>query len=340
MNTPVFCSYIRRKDMDTVLNCLVTDSIGPGEYLEKFIKAAKENMSFEYGFALRSLWSALFVALDTLGLQEGSTIAIPALAPSYYLDVLKTKKMLPAFLDHDKITGIVDFDGLNDLSPKPSAMILYEALGIMPDPETVMNIGIPVIEDISTSFGAVRNGMPAGSMGKIAILGLEHGGLITTGGGALVFSHHRREAQALRNAFETIPSEIVMTDYNAALGFSQFRDLESLKDKRKELFSLFAQSLAGSKHATFIQPGEGDQGHCAFPVSVVTGLKDVRLYAKKKEIETEAAFDTSVVASSDFPHESCPNARSLFMRSVLFPLHQRIGASDAAKIARVLSSLP
>ena len=30
MSIPVFRSYIRRKDMDTVLNCLVTDSVGPG----------------------------------------------------------------------------------------------------------------------------------------------------------------------------------------------------------------------------------------------------------------------------------------------------------------------
>ena len=35
MNIPVHSSYIRRKDMDSVLNCLVSDAVGPGELAER-----------------------------------------------------------------------------------------------------------------------------------------------------------------------------------------------------------------------------------------------------------------------------------------------------------------
>ena len=41
-------SYIRRKDMDSVLNCLVTDRLGPGAFADRFIKVAKERLGFEY----------------------------------------------------------------------------------------------------------------------------------------------------------------------------------------------------------------------------------------------------------------------------------------------------
>jgi dTDP-4-amino-4,6-dideoxygalactose transaminase len=340
MNIPVSCSYIKRKDMDSVLNCLMTDSIGPGDFLEKFIKLARDVMGFEYGFALRSLVTALELAIDTLGLEEGSTIALPALSPSYYLSVLKSRKMIPAFLDHDPGTGIVDLGGLNDIYPKPCALILYEALGIMPSPESFESLGIPIIEDISTSFGARSDDAFAGSIGRISFMGLEQGSLIPSGGGALVFSHHRRDALALKNAFETIPQESLMTDYNAALGYSQLKDIETAKRKRCELFSLFAQSLAGTRHLPFMQSGNGQQACWSFPVSIASGMKDIRLYAKRKEVDTEAAFDMSVLAMQDFPEDICPNARSLMMRTVLFPLHQRIGSSEATKIMRVLSSLP
>jgi perosamine synthetase len=84
MSVPVFRSYIRRKDMDTVLNCLVTDSIGPGEYLERFQRHAREVLGFDYGFALRSPVTALEAAFDALGLAEGDVVAVPALAPAYY----------------------------------------------------------------------------------------------------------------------------------------------------------------------------------------------------------------------------------------------------------------
>ncbi len=326
--------------MDSVLNCLMTDSIGSGDYLEKFMKLARETIGFEFGIALRSLWTALSIAIDTLGLEEGAVVAVPALSPSYYLSVLKSKKMSPLFVDHDPFTGIVDIKNLNELVPKPSAFILYEALGIIPFPESAMNIGIPIIEDISTSFGARIDEIVAGSIGRIAILSLENGSLIPSGGGAIVFSNHKRESMALKNLCDTLPLEVIMTDYNAALGYSQIKEIDVARRKRKELHALFAQSLVGTRHSTFIQPGEGEQAFCTFPVSIASGMKEIRVYAKKKEVDTEVAFDMSAVAMEDFPDDICPHAHSLLMRTVLFPLHQRIGSSEATKIVRVLSSLP
>src|SRR5512137_3067585 len=99
MSIPVFCSYIRRKDMDTVLNCLVTDSIGPGEYLDRFQRSAKEALGYDFGFAVRSPSLALGLALDSLALAEGDAVAVPALAPAYYLRVLASRRLVPVFVD-------------------------------------------------------------------------------------------------------------------------------------------------------------------------------------------------------------------------------------------------
>ena len=63
--------------MDTVLNCLVTDSVGPGEYLDRFQKSAREALGFEFGFAVRSPLVALGLALDSLALTEGDAVAVP-----------------------------------------------------------------------------------------------------------------------------------------------------------------------------------------------------------------------------------------------------------------------
>ena len=78
--------------MDTVLNCLVTDSVGPGEYLDRLQKSAREAFGFEFGFAVRSPLTALGLALDSLALTEGDVVAVPALAPAYYAEVLTSHK--------------------------------------------------------------------------------------------------------------------------------------------------------------------------------------------------------------------------------------------------------
>ncbi len=326
--------------MDTVLNCLVTDSVGPGEYLDRFQKSAREALGFDYGFALRSPLSALGLALDSLALSEGDPVAVPALAPAYYLEALSSRRLVPVLVDVAPEGAELDLASLSSLEPRPRALVLHDALGLLPDPEAVAGLGLPVIEDMSCAIGAYRGQSRAGSLGRVAIMGLEHDSIVTAGGGALLLAYGRREGQVLRNIAESIAPEARMTDYNAALGLAQLRDLESAIARRRELASLFAQSLARTRHRLVSQGGEGEPGYWALPVSAASGAKELRAYAKKKEVETEGAFDGSILARGLAPEGSCPNSRALALRCVLFPLHQRIGASAADKISKVLATLP
>jgi Predicted pyridoxal phosphate-dependent enzyme apparently involved in regulation of cell wall biogenesis len=340
MSEAVFRTYIRRKDMDTVLNCLVTDSVGPGEYLDRFQKAAKEALGFEYGFAVRSPTIGLGLALDALALAAGDAVAVSALAPAYYASVLAAKGLATLFVDCLPESAELDLASLSALEPKPKALVLHDSLGILQDPEALDGLGLPVIEDMSCSLGAFRGERRAGSLGKIAILGLEHDSIVTAGGGALVLAYGKREAQVLRNLSESIDAEIRMTDYNAALGLAQLRDMEASIARRRELAALFGQSIARTRHTMFSQGGEGEAGYWALPVSISSSVKDVRAYANKKEVETELAFEGSLVGKGMVPESACPNARSLALRCLLFPLHQRIGAQAAQRISRVLATLP
>jgi dTDP-4-amino-4,6-dideoxygalactose transaminase len=326
--------------MDTVLNCLVTDSVGPGEYLDRFQKSAREALGYDYGFAVRSPLIALGIALDSLALTEGDAIAVPALSPAYYLEALASRRLAPVFVDAIADTAEPDLASIESLQPRPKALILHEALGLLPDPELVASLGIPVIEDMSNALGAYRGESRAGSLGQIAVLGLEHDSLVTSGGGALLLAFGKREAQVLRNLAESIAPEVTMSDYNAALGLSQLRDMEGAIARRRELAALFAQSLARTRHRLLTQGGEGEPGFWAFPVSIASSVKDVCAYAKKKEVDTELAFEGSALGKGLVPEPSCPNARSIAMRCLLFPLHQRIGAASAEKISRVLATLP
>ncbi len=344
MAIPVFCSYIRRKDMDSVLNCLVTDSVGPGDYLERFQKASREILGYDFGFAVRSPIIALGLALDALGLQKGDALALPALAPAWYARVLEDKGFNRIVFDVDPSSACPSPEAYEAAvlasEQKPKAILLFEALGNLPDPEAFRAFGVPIIEDISQSLGAYRGETKAGSLGQLAILGLEGGGLVTAGGGAILFAKGRKEGTVLRNLHETVEAELRMTDYNAALGFAQLKELENNIAKRRELYNAFGQAVARTRHSLLSQDGEGEPGYWAFPIALDSGMKDARAYAKKKEVETEPAFESSLVGRGLVPEGSCANARSLVLRSLLFPVHQRVGAQGAQKVARVLATLP
>jgi len=344
MSIPVFCPYIRRKDMDSVLNCLVTDSIGPGEYADRFIKSLKESLNFDFGFALRSPFTALCYAFEALGLKEGDTILVSALAPAYYARAAAEKGIGLAIADCAENSLQPDLECIKQAiaasAVKPSAYILFEPLGIIPDLSGFEETGLRIVEDITQGIKAYRGELKAGSIGGLAMLGLENRGIVTTGGGAVLFAKARREGMVLRNIAEEVPAELRMTDYNAALGWAQLRGLEMNLETRRTIYQAFGASIARTKHHLLAVEGEGEAGFWAFPVALESGVKDVCAYAKKKEIDTELAFEDSLAGKGLVPEGQCPRARSLALRSILFPLHERIGKAGVQKIERLLGTLP
>lgn len=334
-------SYIRRKDMDSVLNCLVSDDLGPGAFTDRFVKTAKERLGFDYGLALRSPIVALDVAMSCLGLNPGDSIALSALSPAWAHHAIVGKGLQPLWLDVDVLSGSLtqaSFDRL--MREQAKALFLAAPWGIMPDPALLNDISIPIIEDATFSIGAKAGEQRAGFLGTFAILGLEHASSITAGGGALLYASGRRDAQTLKNHADSLLAEERISDLNASLALSQIKDLEKFLYKRRELSGLFSQSLARSNRRLLASACDCEPSNFGCVVVLDSGVKDVRAYAKKKDVDTIMAFDDTCAAKGLVEGSSCPVALSLVNRSVAFPLNQRIGKAAAQKISKVLATLP
>lgn len=327
--------------MDSVLSCLVSDENGDGAYRDKFLALARESLGYEACVAFRTSLDALGMAFDCLSLEPGAKIAISALSPAYYERVITGRGFACLYADVDADSAQVTEAEISRLMALGArAVILYEPFGMMPDMEKIAALGIPVIEDISQSMGAFSGTAKAGSLAAFTLLSMEHGGIISSGGGALLYSCQKRESTVLKNAVESLPAEILLSDMNAALAFTQFKESGRFFEKRKELYSIMSRPILQSRHRLLVMAGDGESAWYGFPVVLKSGLKDVRAYARKKEIETEEAFGNSVVARGFVPEGECPAARSLAMRCLLFPLHPGIGKTQTQKIVKVLATLP
>lgn len=334
-------SYIRRKDMDSVLNCIVSDRLETGEFTEKFIRVARERLGFEFGVALRNPMIAFDTALTCLGLASGDSIAMSALSPRWSHRIIEARGLNPVWLDVDSMSASISEKAIKELAGSASkALFLAEPWGIMPDPAPCVELGLPIIEDATLSIGASAGDVKAGGIGTFVIVGLEPACSITAGGGAMLYAPGRREAQALRNVAEQLCAEELMTDMNAALGLAQIKDLDKFLEKRRELSELYGQSLARAHRKNLTATIECEPSNFGCVVVLESGAKDVRAYARKKDVDTAMAFDDTCAAAGVVPEGLCPQALSLVNRSVAFPLSPRIGKTAAQKIARVLATLP
>ncbi|MBO4403724.1 MAG: DegT/DnrJ/EryC1/StrS aminotransferase family protein [Treponema sp.] len=363
-------STIRRKEMEAVLTCMVDEKIGPGQMNARLIQTFKELTSCDGAVAFRSPAIALEYALKALALPEGSSVVISALSPYWQILTLEKNGYKPVVLDVSEDTAQFSFaDAQNAVKDGARLIILTETMGILPDIKNFISLGVPVIEDVSQSAlsfypeegtpkpaekvqkdvpdesAALKDELPkgkrAGMYGTFSIMGMEENDIITSGGGAVLFAPLRRDWSVLKKFTDQAPATDIMPDMNAALANVELKEYVKNERVRKELFALYSRAVASSRHKTFVREDGWLSTVYSFPLVLNTGFKDVKNYAAKKGIEVRYAFESSAIAlRQESLAPSCICANSLLLRCALFPLYPRLGQKDAAKIVKVLSSLP
>ena len=339
MKIEVYSPTIRRKEMDAVLTAMVEDKIGPGEKARHLIQVAKEYLHFDYSLALRSPALALHLALKALGLKLGQGVVVSALSPRYYSQVIEDMGLQPVYGDVSESLPCMNAATIECALKKTDisvgCIVLHHTLGFIPDAASIAELGLPLIEDISQSYGALPEGRVNGIF---TILGLEERDMLTSGGGALLFAMNRRDGMTLRS-FAELPAEYCLPDLNASMAQVQFKEAARNIEKRKEIARIYSQSSLRTKHKRFIPLEEDGYNNYAFPLVLESGLKDVQAYARKKEIIIESAFEQNTTGASNYSGQ-CPVSYSLSLRTVVFPLYPRLRSHEADRVSKLIMTLP
>ena len=355
MRIEVYSPTIRRKEMDAVLTAMVEDKIGPGEQAKILIQTAREKLHFDYCLALRSPAIALYLALKIICPQKGQGVVVSALSPLYYRQVIEDLGLLPIFcdvlsssagIDREAVKKAIAFNG----GAQAGCIIVHHTLGYLSDVAAIAELGLPIIEDCSQSYGSLPevSGTEDEKPGEIGsgiftILGLEERDMLTCGGGALLYSMNRRDAAMLRGLGD-LPPEYGLPDMNAALAVVQFREAAKNLLKRKEIVNLYSHSVLRTRYKLLVQNDVAntpiEYNNYAFPIVLSQGMKDLKVSARRKDIAVETAFEKTLAGSGLVLQEQCPQAYSLSLRTILFPLYPRLRMKDAERVAKLIQALP
>ena len=120
-----------RKDMDAVLQTMVDEKIGPGEKKREFVKAMAEYLKRKSGFALRTYFDSIALALESLGLENGDGVALSVLTPKIYLEAIKKLSLKPIYVDTDK-AFMPSVEEISKKSESIKALILFEPCSQVP----------------------------------------------------------------------------------------------------------------------------------------------------------------------------------------------------------------
>ena len=161
--------------MHAVLECLVSEEVGPGPIAEQLIDEAAAALDCRGGLALADYGAAaaaaLHLAIDTASGDEDSAAGGPrpvlmsALASLRYVYAARAAGRQPLLVDVDPDTGRLDGESLQRmLAHRPCALVIGHVLGADEPLDEVRAAGVPIVEDVSAGMlGIEMDGAYAGS---------------------------------------------------------------------------------------------------------------------------------------------------------------------------------
>lgn len=351
MPIPVVKPSIKRKDLDSVLSCLVSDQIAPGSQHEALVTLALEQLNLDGGIALRDPQTGIQEMIKALGFPPNARIGLSVLAPRCYIQAIRNLGMEPVLFDVLSDAGTIQVEAViqeHQLNPL-SAICIHATQGFSGSEHQLLDLGIPLFEDITENLrGTYTEELVVGQLGNFIILRMEPEDLVTAGGGVLILTKSKKESKLLNTGTAELDPMQLMTDLNASLGVTQLKELDKSLSVRQEIYEILLRAAMRSHHKVLTSAFDGDKTPYSFIVKIQGSLQEAKTYGMKKGVETVQAFAGSCYESLQKSGEidvdvlvrKFPHAAQLYNQSLRLPLFSTLSSKEIQLLEKVLISLP
>src|SRR5262245_63388442 len=139
------------------------------------------------GIMCNSGSSALYLAIELLGLEDGDEIVTSPLTFSTDIAPMVRSRLVPVFVDVTEDTFQIDVSRIErNLGPRTRAILAPNLTGNCPDWDAIRAIadrhGLRVIEDSCDCLGATQDGTPTGTRSDLSVTSFALSHIITAAG--------------------------------------------------------------------------------------------------------------------------------------------------------------
>jgi perosamine synthetase len=334
---------IGQDDINAVAQVLASGSIAQGEKVKEFEKAVAKFVGAKYAVACSSGTSAIHLALLSLKVSASDEVIIPSyVCSSPYFAILHTGAK-------PKIADV----SLNDLnicaetakkqfSSKTKAVIVPHMFGNPAELKELLEPGIPIIEDCAQSLGAEYKGKKVGSYGELSIFSFYATKMITTGEGGMVLTNNYELYERLielrdydKKPLFPAKYNYKMTDFQAALGLSQLKKLQSFIERRRQIAQLYNERLSNRvkvldipshKYAVFYRY-----------ILLVDDLEQIQKKMKRKGIMCERPVFKPLHRNLSL--SSYPNSEIAYERALSVPIYPSLSEKEVEYIIQTFDEV-
>ena len=330
-----------------------------GAFTHRFEEAFGAYLGGRYVSAVNSGTSALFLALNALGIGPGDEVVVPSATFTATPGAVMMTGASPVFADCEPDTWEISPKHVERLlTAKTKAVLGVHLYGNLFDTAALgrltQSAGIPLIEDCAQASGAEENGVKAGCLCDVACFSFYPTKNLGAFGEGGALASARREivetANSLKKHARTPEDDYPVLGYNMRMDGLQgavlthkLRTLEAFVRRKNEIAARYLAALEGS---TLLVPQKTRPGvRHAYHLFVLETDDRARFrrYMADREIETGVQYSVpchlqTVFGAYSAGEGSLPVTEALFSRCVSVPSHPLLTDAQVAHVADALAA--
>jgi len=277
MEIPFHKPYITDDEVGQVLDTVRSGwlTMGPKTFL--FEREFSRYTGAQHSVAVSSGTAALHLALRAIGLRPGDEVIVPTMTFTATAEVVCYFDAVPVLADIESGTGNMDACAIEKMITPRTRAVIPVHYGGQPcdmDPilETARRKNIYVIEDAAHCPPSFYKGRPVGTIGDMTCFSFYATKPLAAGEGGMVTTANEEWAERIRilrlhgisrdawKRYSTGGSwyyevheagyKYNMTDIQAALGISQLRKLDAMREMRKRIAERYTKAFSGTDTLT------------------------------------------------------------------------------------------
>ena len=334
---------IFRKDLESVLETMLTDKFGPARFrhAREFEKELAEFTGHEAAAVVNSGSAAMHLALLSLGITKDDEVIVPSYAESAILHIINYvgARAVVADINHNNF-GLSHDEVKKLVTPKTKAIYVPHLFGFPVDISVFSEFNLPVIEDITDSLGAEFKGVKIGLTAAVCVASFSDEKMITTGQGGAVLSVNRKLIQSVRELVDyqamepySIRYNYRLSDLQAALGINQLKYLPRFIEKRQQIAGEYAKIFQKSGVEFFDLPIDRYNTWYKFVISLQGGVQKTLQLLKKAHIETQEPVRRPLHKILGLDSANYPNTELAFHRFLALPIYPTLKKNEIERIA-------
>ena len=177
------------REIEAVVEVLRSGPQGlwPGRRVVAMERQVAALFAKQRGVMVNSGSSALYLAIELLGLEPGQEVITCGLTFSTDIAPIVRAGLIPVFVDAELDTFCVDVSRIEEMiTPRTGAMLFPNLIGNVPDWDAIQSIAnrhnLPTIEDSCDTLGARLRGRPTGERSTISVTSFANSHIMTCGG--------------------------------------------------------------------------------------------------------------------------------------------------------------